>query len=151
MKPQTPEQIIVYGEVATSLREWCKTNGKGPRDINAIIGKRPSYSAGYQYLSGKNAPSKYNRVLLAKATGIPEEKLTKRKSFDRVTIEKPIIQNVVTAFSSKNADILSFTVNNNGEARIKLDVTLPMHQAVPLFRIMLDAGIIMESNKWADK
>ena len=141
MKPQTPEQIIAYGEVATSLREWCKTNGKGPRDINAIIGKGPSYSAGYQYLSGKNAPSKYNRAILSKATGIPEEKLTKRKSFDQVTIEKP----PTTKFVSKTSDILSFTVTDTGEARIKLDVTLPMHSAVPLFRLILDAGVVMGS------
>ena len=141
MKPQTPEQIIAYGEVATSLREWCKTNGKRAQDINAIVGKPASYSAGFQWLNGKVAPSKYNRVLLAKATGIPEEKLAKRKSFDQVTIEKP----PTTKFVSKTSDILSFTVTDTGEARIKLDVTLPMQSAVPLFRLILDAGVVMGS------
>jgi len=138
---QTPEQIMAYGEVATSLREWCKTNDKSAKDINKIIGKGASYSAGFQWLNGKAAPSKYNRVLLAKATGIPEEKLTKRKSFDQVTIEKP----PTTKFVSKTSDVLSFTVTDTGEARIKLDVTLPMQSAVPLFRLILDAGVVMGS------
>jgi hypothetical protein len=138
---QTPEQVIVFGEIATSLREWCKTNDKSAKDINKIIGKGASYSAGFQWLNGKGAPSKYNRILLAKATGIPEEKLTKRKSFDQVTIEKP----PTTKFVSKTSDILSFTVTDTGEARIKLDVTLPMQSAVPLFRLILDAGVVMGS------
>jgi len=143
---QTPEQIIVFGEIAASLREWCKTNKKTARDINAIVGKPASYSAGFQWLNGKGAPSKYNRVLLSKATGISEAKLMRREYSEDVTIEKPIIQNVVSAFPGKIADVMSFTVNNNGEARIKLDVTLPIDQAMPLFRIILDTGILMESN-----
>jgi len=137
----TPEQVIVFGEISSSLREWCRKTGKTAKDINAIIGKTASYSAGYQWLNGKGAPNTYNRTLLVKATGIPEHKLMKR----------PLIGEVVTAplpvkayVNGKSAEVLSFTVNNSGEVRIKLDVTLPMSNAAPLFRLILDAGIVME-------
>ena len=134
--PQTPEEVIIYGEIASALREWCVANDKGAADLNKIMGKNPSYSSGYQYLNGKMAPSPYFRALLSKATGIPESKLMKRELTTELTPVKAVVSN-------KPADILSFTVTSNGEAKIKLDVTLPIDSAAALFRMILDAGIVM--------
>lgn len=39
-------------------------------------------------------------------------------------------------------EVLAFTANNAGEARIRLDVTLPMAAATPLLRMLLDAGLV---------
>jgi hypothetical protein len=39
-------------------------------------------------------------------------------------------------------DVLSFVVSGDGMARIKLDATLPLATATPLFRMLLDAGIV---------
>jgi hypothetical protein len=140
--PLTPEEVIKFGEIATSLREWCRANGKNARDINRIIGKNPSYSSGYQYLNGKLAPSPYYRALLSQGTGIPESKLMVKKLTTAVVTTSPPVNPTV---NSKPTDVLSFTVSNNGEARIKLDVTLPIDSAAALFRMILDAGIVMGS------
>jgi hypothetical protein len=40
--------------------------------------------------------------------------------------------------------VLQFEVDGDGLARIRLDVSLPSADAVPLLRMLLDAGMIME-------
>jgi len=135
MKEQTPEQIMKYGGVATALREWCERNNKTAKDINLIIGKDMGYSAGYIWLNGKGAPGPKTIKLLSKGTGIPEAQLMRRNTMNEVE--------TIPAKINSNPPVFSFTVNDNGEARIKLDVTLPIQQAVPLFRMILDAGVIV--------
>jgi hypothetical protein len=40
-------------------------------------------------------------------------------------------------------DVLGFSVGTDGMARLRLDVTLPLDQAAPLLRVLLDAGVVL--------
>ena len=142
MKPQTPAQIVKNGHIATALRKWMADNNKKVGDINAAIGKSPTYSIGYQYVNGKLSPNPTNRKLLSKATGIPEADLMPRDFENPVAvIPKGPVGKMLDQLQRKN-DVLSFTVNDHGEARIKFDVTLPLSSATPLLRMIMDAGIV---------
>ena len=44
--------------------------------------------------------------------------------------------------TTRVGDILSFAVTATGEARIKLDIVLPLANATPLLRMLLDAGVV---------
>ena len=135
-KDPTPRQLIQYGSIAGELRKWCKANNKTVHDINEMIGKDRHYSLGYHWLNGKGAPTGENLKLISKGTGIPKEKLIRQPFHDEEETNPQVIMPIKDA-----ASLISFTVNGTGEARIRLDVTLPLHQAAPLFRLILDAGI----------
>jgi hypothetical protein len=44
---------------------------------------------------------------------------------------------------ASGSPVLSFTVNEDGNARIRLDASMPYDKAVPLLRLLLDAGMIV--------
>jgi transcriptional regulator with XRE-family HTH domain len=143
--PATPEQILMYGHISIALRNFLDKKGWKAGDLNQAIGLQRSNTGIYGIINGKFAPDRKLRRNLAKATGIPEEQLTARK-----LDEQPKSSSIVTAkrpynITQKN-DVLSFVVGNDGMATIKLSAVLPVDTAMPLLRMLLDAGVVFKSN-----
>lgn len=43
----------------------------------------------------------------------------------------------------RRAEVLSFVAMDDGSARVRVDVTLPVAQGAPLLRLLLDAGLML--------
>lgn len=137
-QPLTPEQITKFGHIAIALRKYLtKHNMKKAELARAIDGF--SSAQVYNCINGKHAPGPELRQRLSQATGIPESELMKKETTAIAVIPKGPVGKMLDQLQRN--DVLSFSVNGNGEARIKLDVTLPLEQAKPLFRLLLDTGV----------
>jgi hypothetical protein len=110
-------------------------------DLSVALGLGRGSATVYKWLSGKGGPAPKWRAKLAKVTGI-----LARKPGDPAPAPSQAVA-VIPAAATKLAparvgDVLSFVVSGDGMARIKLDATLPLATATPLFRMLLDAGIV---------
>ena len=142
--PPTREQVARFGHIAARLRAYLKMREMSVADLCEELGLDRDNSRPYPWIAGKGAPNDGIRAKLAKVTGIPEADLMRRGSGD-----PPPSQAVALApaaprpITTRVGDILSFAVTATGEARIKLDIVLPLANATPLLRMLLDAGVVL--------
>lgn len=141
MKSPNPNQVAMFGHIAIALRQFLNTKGWKPRDLNKAMGFDPGYSAGYQWINGKGAPGPQYRTKLAKLTGLPEEKFMRRNP-GKALVTLATLPALPAPKIKLASEVLNFSVASDGNARIKLDVSLPMHLANPLLRMLLDAGLV---------
>jgi hypothetical protein len=144
----TPEQILMYGHISIALRKFLDSKGWGPGELNKAMGKSPGYSAAYQWVNGKSAPSPKAATKLSKVTGIPVEQLLRRDPnapSTAIVTYKPSNKNIVGTL--RPIEVLGFSVTNDGNARIKIDVTMPLESATPLLRMLLDAGLVFKTEE----
>lgn len=141
----SPLQIARFGHIAATLRAELEKRGWGIGDFNKAIGYPPDRTNAWVWLAGKSAPGPKMRPKVAKALGIDPALLIKREGVTgAMLIERPAPGYVVTA---PLAQVLLFSVMENGTARLKLDITLPIAQATPLLRMLLDAGVAFEKEE----
>lgn len=143
-QPATPEQIAMYGHIAAMIRAKLKDKGWSIGDLNQAMGYERANTGIYTHVNGKGAPGPKVRERLAKVLGVHEDELrarpvpsaamSERRALAVVDAGRPIVR--------QQGDVLSFTVNHLGMARIKVDATLPLDKATPLFRMLLDAGLV---------
>jgi hypothetical protein len=78
-------------------------------------------------------------------TGIPLRELIARG----VTTTQVVTEGNAVLLPPKQAakapDVLMFNVSPDGEARLRLDVTLPIDKAMPLVRLLFDAGVVINN------
>jgi hypothetical protein len=137
--------IARYGHVAAALRAAMKTHKWSMGDLSQALGMGRQSTVPYPWLKGSGAPGPDNRAKLAALLSIPEVDLMPRDS--AVRIAKAVGDAVVPHAPTKPVavrpvDALLFRVTADGEAQIKLDVTLPLATARPLLRMLLDAGVV---------
>lgn len=151
-KSPNPHQIAMYGHIARVLQNFMAKKDWNVGDLNHAMGFDRSYSAGYQWVNGKSGPGPKLCIKLAKVTGIPVAELTPHKlprlkgsalvtlpvSNPSSSLPGPLVATRKVAAS----EVLSFGVASDGQATIKLNATMPMHLAVPLLRMLLDAGLV---------
>lgn len=138
--PATPQQVAMYGHIATALRSYMKANNLSVRAMNVKIGVTPTNTGLYNFVNAKAAPGHATRAKIAKATGIPQADLMPRSlatggavaTVARSTMPLPV----------KPREVLGFTVDAVGMATLTLNATLPLDAATPLLRILLDAGLV---------
>ena len=149
-QPPTREQIARFGHIAAALRAVMAQRGWNVPDLIAALGKTRSNAIVYHWLACQGAPSTLQRRLIEKKLGIPAVQLAAREpgaplpALPRdISPGLPANGDVMPPPRRPLADVLSFHVNEHGEARLRLDVTLPMALAIPLLRIVLDAGVVL--------
>lgn len=148
-KPVTPLQVAMFGHIAAAVRKAMAARDWKPANVNQAIGKARSDTGIYNYMNGKGAPTGQNRARISKALGIPEAQLTARRvNGPQVEVEAEPVLRIEgphrTPQAGPTRPVLQFEVDGEGLARIRLDVSLPSTDAVPLLRMLLDAGMIME-------
>lgn len=143
-KPATPIQVAMFGHIAAAMRQALAAKGWKPADLNRAIGRPRGAPHVYGYINGKGAPRADARKLIAKALGIPETALMARKPGQPAPVPSQAVALIPATklAPARVGDVLSFVVSGDGMARIKLDATLPLATATPLFRMLLDAGIV---------
>jgi hypothetical protein len=152
--PATPAQIAMYGHIAAMLRAYLKRTDQDIAAINKAIGKERSYSGPYVWLNCKGGPGPDNRVKLAKLLDCQPDDLAAKvrgKAPDKPVV--PVPDRWIDAGPARaapagprRADALSFVVTAQGEAHIKLDVTLPLAEGSALLRMILDAGVVFSTS-----
>jgi transcriptional regulator with XRE-family HTH domain len=143
-EPATPEQILMFGHIATALRKIIDDRGWKAGDFNQAMGLKRSNTAIYQFLNGKMAPGPEARIKISKMFGIPIEQLTPQRLSDKpsaIVTYKPSKSPIIANYN-RPSDVLSFAVTADGNARLKLDVVLSLDKATPLLRMLLDAGLV---------
>ena len=144
-KPATRAEIAMYGHMAAALRAFLKQRDMAVPELSEALGLDRKSATPYRWLSGKGGPAPALRAKLAKLTGIPETDLMPRKPGQPAPVPSQavaVIPATKLAPPVRVGDVLSFVVSGDGMARIKLDATLPLATATPLFRMLLDAGIV---------
>jgi transcriptional regulator with XRE-family HTH domain len=141
-KPATAAQVARNGQVAALLRAELDKRGWTPRRLNEAMGKPASHTASYVWLSAKGAPAPKLAARLAKVLGVAVERLQPNTGAPtQVASREPATATILAP--KRAAEVLSFAVLDDGHARLRLDVVLPVTEAAPLLRLLLDAGIVM--------
>jgi hypothetical protein len=147
----TPLQIARNGHIAILLRRQLDERQWSVPDLHERIGLKRSSATVYHWLACAGAPGpKYARKL-AKLLGVPEAEFVPKKlgqeqlpavlaapGYPTVGPSKPAVRS-----PPPSGDVLSFHVDSDGMARLRLDVRLPLATAAPLLRVLLDAGVVM--------
>jgi transcriptional regulator with XRE-family HTH domain len=143
-KPATRAEIALYGHIAARLRAFLTQREMSIPDLSEAIGLGRGSATAYKWLGAHGGPSPKMRAKLAKVTGIPETDLMPRKPGEPAPAPSQAVALIPATKLApvRVGDVLSFVVSGDGMARIKLDVVLPLATATPLFRMLLDAGIV---------
>jgi hypothetical protein len=150
-KPATPLQIVKYGHIAMLIRSKLAEKQWSIPDFHEKLGLPRTSATAYHWLNCMGAPGNTLAAKVAKLLGVPLAELAARDPGDNqlpvvlaapgyptVGPSKPAVRSLPPA-----GDVLSFSVDSDGLARLRLDVRLPLAQAAPLLRVLLDAGIVM--------
>jgi transcriptional regulator with XRE-family HTH domain len=137
--PATPIQIARNGHIAALIRDYLKREGMSTAALGHKLGV--SGSAVSLWVHSKGAPREKFRPKLAKILGVGVERLLTPSP------QTAISTRVLTMKPQRQAEILGYSLDESGYARIRLDITLPQNLAAPLLRMILDAGIILPQTK----
>ena len=140
----TPGEIARFGHIATFLREKMTERGcQSMGDFNESMGLKRDNSVTFKWVNSRGGPSPAYRAKLAKVFKVKADFFMPRET-DGDTKSVSTGTAIVLSPAPKVQDVLQFNVGSTGEARIRLDVTLPVAQAVPLLRVLLDTtGLIV--------
>jgi transcriptional regulator with XRE-family HTH domain len=143
MATASRQQVAMYGHIAARLRAFLKERDWMPPDLSEALGQGRGSATVYKWLAATGAPAPRLRAKLAKATGIAETDLMPRKPGVPAPAQAvALVTSPARIGPTRAVEALSFVVTATGEARIKLDLTLPLATATPLLRMLLDAGIV---------
>jgi hypothetical protein len=139
-----PSEIARFGHIAAFLREQMQQRGcKNVADLNTLLGLTRGNAITFKWLHARGGPSPDYRKKLAKVFNVKPDFFKPREGGEAGTPDIVPGQAVVLAPHSRVTDVLQFNITSAGDARIRLDVTLPVAQAVPVLRMLLDQGLLL--------
>jgi transcriptional regulator with XRE-family HTH domain len=142
MATPTPFQIARFGHIAVLLRTEMEKRKWNGGDLSQAIGLDRDSTRIYPWLKGTGAPGPNLRPKIAKVLGVEESELMGRNVSAKFDLP-PRVAPLAAIATTKTGDVLAFNVASDGMARIRLDVTLPVDEATPLLRMLLDAGFVL--------
>jgi hypothetical protein len=152
MTAPTPAQIAQLGHVAKLIRDELERRKWKVSDLHRAIGEDVKSTRAYAWINCRSMITDKFRPRVAKALGLNQEDLMPR-ALSQEVIPAPVSDAKLRAVQMAQGaparalavagDVLAFNVNSEGNARLRLDVTLPLVTAAPLLRMLLDAGIVM--------
>ena len=161
----TPHQIARFGHIAVFLREELARREWTPTKLTQTLGMSAGNTAVYPWLRGSGAPNPVMRQKLARVFGVAPETFLARElngsaptmvatggALVPVATSQPVMSATpVTPVAPARHDVLSFLVGSDGQARLRVDATLPLAVAAPLFRMLLDAGLVLSREEAGDR
>jgi hypothetical protein len=137
-KAASPIQVARYGHVAALLRAEMAKRKWTNAQFNEALGQPRASPGIYQWLGCKGAPGTKLAPKVAKLLGVPVASLLARRDGASPPTEVAVLAPPQPAV--RRAEVLSFSVTDDGHARLRLDVTLPIEQASALLRTILDVA-----------
>lgn len=145
--PATPLQLARFGHVAATIRKAMDARQWGPADLNQALGYERGNAVVYHWLNGKGAPLPKNAERIAKVLQVKVDDLAPRDVPASTLAAAEPVRSVAPPMPAvaapRGREVLGFSVDDAGHARIKLDVALPVADAAPLLRMLLDAGFVI--------
>ena len=144
--PATAAQVAQYGHIAALLRAELDRRKWTAGDLNKALGKPPGYSAAYQWLNAKGAPSPQFAKKMGKALDIPWQKLLRNADgapppgTDLVRVAERAQGQMAPV---RAAEVLHFSVLSDGTTRLRMDMVASVDRGVALLRLLLDAGMVV--------
>jgi hypothetical protein len=135
----TPQEIAKYGHIAARLRGLIDS-GKWTYATLSRAAGLSQHNGSWAWVNARAAPRESTARALAKAIGCDWQDLRPKKLGDSEP-EAPEAES--TPVTTAPVPVFSFTVLSDGNARVKLDTTLPLESAKPLIRMLFDAGDLL--------
>jgi hypothetical protein len=147
MPEATPAQIASLGHVAALLRRELEKREWSVADFHRAIGEDVKSTRAYAWMNCRSRITDQYRPKIAKALGVKESDLMPRE-LTQAVITAPVSEAKLRAVQvassmpartlAPSGDVLAFNVNADGNARLRLDVTLPLEQGSKVLRLLLD-------------
>lgn len=139
-KSATPEQIAKYGHTAALIRKYMEErNMRGPAFAEALGMDVKHLAQLYKWMGAKAGPGPMYRKKVAKLLGVPVETIRIRNGSDATDLPS-----VIRKQNGKVAgDVLQFSINSEGQVRLRFDATLPASKGIPLLKIVLATAELM--------
>jgi transcriptional regulator with XRE-family HTH domain len=161
----TPHQIARFGHIAVFLRQELARREMTPTKLTRALGMSAGNTAVYPWLRGSGAPGPIMRQKLARVFGVAPETFLAREldgsgpptmvatggALVPVATSQPVMSATPVMPAPARHDVLSFLVGSDGQARLRVDATLPLAVAAPLFRMLLDAGLVLNREEAGDR
>ena len=129
----------MFGHIASALREWMSRENVSVNQLNSRLGIEETNTSVYNFLNAKHAPGPSTRARLVKVTGIPEVRLA---ATGGPSEPRGGHGQACPCGGPQDRDVLSFVVDGDGMATVVLHARLPLDTAMPLLRMILDAGVV---------
>jgi transcriptional regulator with XRE-family HTH domain len=160
----TPEDVARNGHVVVFLRREMEARQWGVADLVKALGLPHGSTTIYPWLKGTGTPGPAMRLKLGEVFKVPAATFEPRDPGEHLPVHAPgtfgavgkMMEQIQRPLTSPNAahavkvgaprDVLSFNVGANGIARIRLDIELPLVNATPLLRMLLDAGLVFSQD-----
>lgn len=143
-RPASAAEIARNGHVAAMIRKYLQDNNLKIVQFAELIGfKDMEHKAQlYKWTGAKAVPGHMYRNKIAKLLGVRPEALLPHDGSEPLAIP-PIdtLARSITLVPKKSGDVISFSADAEGMARLRLDATMPVVYAMQLLRTIMDAGI----------
>jgi hypothetical protein len=149
MRPPSAHELARYGHVAAAISGAMQAKGLTAASLGRLINPTSTNPAAipHPWINGKGAPSRNARAKVAKVLGLAADAITPlppdATPAEAAAVHAGVPALAMAAVKARTPDVLTFTVEAGGMARLRLDVTLPVAAAVPLLRMILDAGLVL--------
>jgi transcriptional regulator with XRE-family HTH domain len=137
-KPATAAQLAMYGHVATRLRAYLAERNIKPPKLADELGLKGNAQL-YKWLGGKAGMGPGFRRKLAKLMGCSPDDLRPREPGSK----EPMLPATLAPVRKIASKVLEFDVTTDGDAHIKLDLTMPIATAMPFMRLLMDVGVLV--------
>jgi transcriptional regulator with XRE-family HTH domain len=138
--------IARKGHAAQAIRLAMEKLNMSPAELNEKLGLKRGATVTYGWLAARAVPAPATRKKVAKVLGIPEQDLMLQELETQTAPGQSLVTLPGPRKPGPASDVLAFNVGSDGQARVRLDVVLPFDRAMPLFRLLLDAGVIMQQH-----
>jgi transcriptional regulator with XRE-family HTH domain len=146
-KPAAAAQLAKWGAIAAAVRAAMAEKGLTPREFNARAGLAASHPQIYQIMAAKCGPGPTMAPRLRKVLGLPASALGERPAAPQLASAP---KTAVVLAPPRPGEVLACSILADGTARIKLDVTLPLVDALPLMRLLMDQSLITRNESMPD-
>lgn len=141
-QPASPEQIAKWGHIAGIVRAALEAKGMTVSQFNEAAGLARHNSEIYQIRACKSGASPRMARLIHKILGVPVADLA-----PRAPVKMPIPSKALAisprSYHRSATDVLGFSIDEGGKARLKLDFTASPEVVVPILRMLLDLGLVI--------
>jgi len=143
----TPAKIAALGHVATLLKTEMERRQWTVAQFHKAIGEPPKSTRAYAWITCRSAMTDAIRKKVAKALDVKEADLMPRE-LTQVQLPAVVSEAKQRAILHAGAtpgrtlaisgDVLAFNVMADGNARLRMDVTLPLEKGSKVLRLLLD-------------
>jgi hypothetical protein len=152
-RPGRPE----LAHIVAALRDYIATEGISPSELQQRLGLHRKSTTAYGWLAGANCPTAPFRAALSKLLGQPVAFFTPRHTAAETALGPARTALVLAAQHQPppppgpaQGGRLAYEGHGDGTATVTVRARLPIEQAKPLFRLLLDAGIDAEPPQLAE-